>query len=90
MKKIVFFYSKRPPSPAKNSSFAWKNDKKVPKKLPKRAPSPTKTWSFAWKIENRPTYGYFEKKKIATPNFTKFLNPYENFSALFYLYSNLI
>ena len=26
---------------------------------------------------------------ISTPNFTKFLNPYENFSALFYLYSNL-
>ena len=30
------------------------------------------------------------KKKFLTPNFTKFLNPKGNFSALFYLYSNLI
>ena len=29
------------------------------------------------------------KKKISTPHFTKFLNPQENFSALFYPYSNL-
>ena len=29
------------------------------------------------------------KKKIQTPNFTKFLNPQRNVSALFYLYRNL-
>ena len=42
-KKIVYFYSKIPPSLAKNRSFAYKNDKKVPKKVPKRPPSPPKT-----------------------------------------------
>ena len=28
------------------------------------------------------------EKKFPTPNFTKFLNTYENFSALFYAYKN--
>ena len=31
-KKKFFFYSKRPPNPAKNSNFAWKNDTKLTKK----------------------------------------------------------
>ena len=41
-----------------------------------------KNWSFAWKIENRHTYGDYDIF-FPTPDFTKFLNPYENFSALF-------
>ena len=65
MKKTVFFLSKRPSCLAKNWNFAWKNDKKLIKKVPKRAPSPAKkfcmtNWKssyvrgFKWKIENRP------------------------------------
>ena len=92
-KKKFFFYSKRPPNPAKNSNFAWKNDKKLTKKLTqKKKNHPKKTWSFAWKIKNRPTYGDFEKKnwkKIPTSNFTKSLNPYQFFFPLFYSYTNL-
>ena len=52
-----------------------KNDKKIDQR---KHPTPQKIRSFAWKIENRPTYGDFEKKnwkKIQTPNFTKLLNP---------------
>ena len=77
-KKKFIFYLKRPPNPAKNSSFAWKNDKKLTKNWPKIPSSPAKTWSFARIIENRPTYGDFERgfwKKIPTPNFTNFLIP---------------
>ena len=63
-KKKCLFYLKRPPSPAKNSSVAWKNDKKLTKNWPKNPSSPAKTWSFEWKFENRPTYGDFEKKNL--------------------------
>ena len=38
-----------------------KNDKKIDQK---NHPTPQKTRSFAWKIENRPTYGDFEKKNL--------------------------
>ena len=48
-KTKVFFYSKRPPSLAKNRNFAWKNDKKLTKKGTKKTTHPRKNWSFAWK-----------------------------------------
>ena len=61
MKKNVFFYSKRPPSPAKSWSFEWKMPKNWQKIDQKNEKPPQKTRSFAWKIENCPTYGDFEK-----------------------------
>ena len=61
MKKMVFFYSKIPPSPAKNWNFAWKNDKKLTKKIknhlnPKfcmKNWKPSYLWGF-WKKKSRP------------------------------------
>ena len=49
MKKIVFLYSKRPPSPSKNRNFLWKNDKKLTKKGTKKSIQPRKNGSFAKK-----------------------------------------
>ena len=91
LKKRYFFTQKDLPAPQKTEIL---HDKKWHKKFQKRyqkehlAPHMFQIWSFAWKIENRHTNWDFEKKILA-PNFTKFLNPYENFSALFYLNSNL-
>ena len=84
-KKKFFFYSKRPPNPAKNSNFAWKNDKKLTKKLTQKKKNHLKnTWSFAWKIENRPTYGDFEKK-ILDPQLHQIFKPIRKFFCTFLL-----
>ena len=72
---MYFFTQKYLPASQKTEILHEKMTKNWQKSSPKKAPSPAKTWSFAWKIENRPTIGDFEKKKISTPNFTKFLNP---------------
>ena len=84
MKKNVFFYSKRPPSPAKSWSIAWKNDKKLTKSWPKKWKTTCKTRSFAWKIENRPTYGDFEKKNL-DPQLHQILKPIRKFFCTFLL-----
>ena len=56
--------------------------KKLTKKLPKRAPSPAKTSCFACKIENRPTYGDFEKK-ILDPQLHQIFKPIRKFFCTF-------
>ena len=84
MKKNVFFYSKRPPSPAKSWSIAWKNDKKLTKSWPKKWKTTCKTRSFAWKIENRPTYEDFEKKNL-DPQLHQIFKPTRKFICTFLL-----
>ena len=43
-----------------------------------------KSWSFAWKIENRPTYGDFEKK-ILDPQLHEIFKPIRKFFCTFLL-----
>ena len=94
VKKMSFFYSKRPPSlpktevfheknclfllkkttqPRKKLNFCIKKWQKVDKKNDqKEEKPPLNFWSFAWKIENRPTFGDFEKKKSRPPTSSNF------------------
>ena len=75
MKKKFFFYSKRPPTLAKNWIFAWKNDKKLTKNWPKNPSSNAqKSEVLNENLKIVLPMGIL-KKKISTPNFTKFLNP---------------
>ena len=63
IKKIVVFTQKDPPASQKTEVVHEKNDTKSAKKYTIKSTHPRKkTWSFEWKIENRPTYGDFEKK----------------------------
>ena len=50
--------------------------------LLKKSPEPCKNWSFAWKIENRPTYGDFEKK-ILDPQLHQIFKPIRKFFCTF-------
>ena len=75
MKKKFFFYSKRSPTLAKNWIFAWKNDKKLTKKLTQKSRYQLKNAEVLHeKLKIVLPMGIL-KKKIPTPNFTKFLNP---------------
>ena len=67
------------------------HDKKWQKKFQKRyqkehpAPHKFQIWSFAWKIENRPTYGDFEKKNYRPPTSPNFLTHKKIFMHFFTL-----
>ena len=79
-KPITNFFStflpKKTTQPRKKLKFCMKKCQKNDKKIDqKNHPTPQKTRSFAWKIENRPTYGDFEKKnekKSRPPTSPKF------------------
>ena len=50
--------------------------------LLKKSPEPCKNWSFAWKIENRPTFGDFEKKNL-DPQLHQIFKPIRKFFCTF-------
>ena len=81
-KKLSFFTQKYLPAPQKTEILQEKMTKKWQKSSPKRARTQARTWSFAWKIENRPTYGDFEKKNL-DPQLHQIFKPIRKFSCTF-------
>ena len=57
-------YRKEHPPPQKPEVLHEKMTKNGQKRYQKEHPAPLKSTSFAWEIENRPTYGDFDKKKM--------------------------
>ena len=87
LKKMSFLTQKDLPASQKTEIL---HDKKWQKKFQKRyqkehpAPHMFQIWSFAWKIENRPTYGDFEKK-ILDPQLHQIFKPIRKFFCTFLL-----
>ena len=85
LKKISFLTQKDLPASQKTEIL---HDKKWKKKFQKRyqkehpAPHMFQIWSFAWKIENRPTYGDFEKKNL-DPQLHQIFKPIRKFFCTF-------
>ena len=88
MKNMSFFTQKDLTASQKTEILHEKMTKKCQKRYQKEHPPPQKPEVLPEKLKNVLPMGIL-KKKFSTPNFTKFLNPYANFSALFYLYSKL-
>ena len=67
MKKKVFFYSKKPPSLAKNKIFAEKKYKKMTKNWPKKADN--QAWNLKFCMKNlKSSYLWGFWKKILDPH----------------------
>ena len=83
--KECIFLLKKTTQPRKKLKFCMKKCPKNDQKMdPKNHPTPQKTRSFAWKIENRPTYGDFEKKNI-DPQLHQIFKPIRKFFCTFLL-----
>ena len=83
-KKLYFFTQKYLPAPQKAEILQEQMTKKWQKSSPKKARTQARTWSFAWKIENRPTYGDFEKKNL-DPQLHQIFKPIRKFFCTFLL-----